>query len=288
MSSKDVKHTQKPSWFDSFDRHPRLYSFLLIVGYMLINNSINASSTWMEATRQNPVEMQLWEPFVWEYTSMLSTAILLPILFALWRAYPLRFSSPLRQLTVHVLASLLFAMAHVALMVLMREGVYWFAEGNYNFGPWLREFVYEYRRDVWGYVFFLVLFSAFHMMYKRLKGEANFIAEEQAPPEHLLVRKLDKEFLVRVADIEWLESSGNYVNLHSRGRIYPLRGSLTELTNKLAHQFTRIHRSRAINHDVVEHISYQPSGDGEVVLRNGEKLALSRRYKDAFKQKLSV
>lgn len=294
------KHT--PDWFDRFDRHPRLYSFLLIVLYMFVNNTINASSAWMEATRKSPVEIMLWEPFVWEYTSMLSTAILLPLLFAFWRRYPLMFSAPLKQAAIHVLASLLFALAHVAIMVTLRESVYWFTASDYNFGPWGREFFYEYRKDVWGYVFFLALFSAFRLLYKRLKGEANLINSEESsktlekerqsaeysPPEHLLVRKLDKEFLVKVADIDWLESSGNYVNLHSGGRIYPLRGSLTDLSNKLSHQFTRIHRSRAINHNHVEHISYQPSGDGEVKLLNGETLALSRRYKDELKQKLSI
>ena len=296
--AKDAQTSQLNRWFDKFDRHPQLYSFMLVGLYVFINNTINATSDWMEATRETPVQIMLWEPFTWEYSSMLATLTLLPILFAFWRRYPLRFSQPYHQFAVHLLASLLFAIGHVILMVLLREGVYWMAGGNYDFGPWLREFIYEYRKDVWGYIFFLVLFSVFQAIYKRLKGEANLIAEDNtasnnenqivAAPEHLLVRKLDKEFLVKVADIDWLESSGNYVNLHSDGRIYPLRGTLTELTTKLSNQFTRIHRSRAVNHTAVKHISYQPSGDGEVTLQNGQSLVLSRRYKDGLKQKLSV
>ena len=150
-----------------------------------------------------------------------------------------------------------------------------------------------HRKDVWGYVFFLGLYHLFHFVYRRLKGEANLIEAEPTGnkyaqvPEHLLVKKLDREFLVRVADIEWMESSGNYVNLYSGGRIYPLRSTLAELTDRLRSKgFSRIHRSYAVNHYAIDHISYQPSGDGEIQLKNGHKLNLSRRYKDEFKQKL--
>ncbi len=182
-------------------------------------------------------------------------------------------------------------------MVLLRELLYALDGGNYNFGPWLPEFWYEYRKDAWGYFTYFCLYHVSRVAYGRLKGEASLIAESepaagapatQAVPEHFLVRKLDKEFLVRVADIEWIESAGNYVNLHSRGRIYPLRGTLTNIAGRLAPAgFSRIHRGLVVNHNAIEHISIQSSGDGEVQLRNGKLLNLSRRYRDTFKQALA-
>ena len=129
------------------------------------------------------------------------------------------------------------------------------------------------------------------MSYKLAKAvnesQANHV-EPTVPPKHFLVKKLDKEFLVKVEDIEWIESSGNYVNLHSNGRIYPLRSTLTKISERLAcAHFSRVHRSFAVNHQAIDNISYQGSGDGEITLKGGKRLALSRRYKDEFKKALS-
>ncbi|MGQ8364372.1 LytTR family transcriptional regulator DNA-binding domain-containing protein [Glaciecola sp. 1036] len=298
VGNRDEKNTFLTKWIERIDKRPTLYFIVAILVYMFINNTINATSVWMEVTRDGEAQISLWEPFVWEYSSLIANVIVLPFLMMFWRAYPLRFEAPLKQVGAHILVSLLYAISHVVLMVLLRELIYSLANGNYSFGPWLREFFYEYRKDVWGYLFVLMLFTLFKMLYSRLKGEANFLNDSPSTsddskqtvkfPEYLLVRKLDKEFLLKTNEIEWMESSGNYVNLYSNNRIYPLRGTLTEMTDKLSSKFTRIHRSYSVNHDAIESISYQPSGDGEITLKNGQQLNLSRRYKDAFKQNLSL
>lgn len=280
------------SWFERFDRHPRLYVALLLGAYLFINNSINATSVWMEHSRGGTPHIALWEPFAWEYTSALAFFLIAPLLFAWFARVPPRLSSPGRQLLLHFLATLVFALLHVGLMVGFREVIYYFSGGNYQFAPWLREFFYEYRKDAWGYLFWFLMYQLYHFVYSRLKGEARPVDEQEdshsQAPEHFLVRKLDREFLVKVADIDYLESSGNYVNLHSQGRIYPLRVTLGELSERLqAKGFSRIHRSYAVNHNAVDSISYQSSGDGEIQLKSGHTLNLSRRYKDSFKAALS-
>lgn len=280
------------NWFEHFDRHPRRYVALLLMVYLFLNNSINATSVWMEHSRNGVPEIDLWEPFVWEYSSALSTLILAPLLFAWFARLPLRLNHLKRQLLLHLLGTLVFALLHVSVMVALREIVYAMAGGSYEFGPLVREFFYEYRKDAWGYFSWLVLYQLYQFIYSRLKGEARPVDEHEdsrsAVPEHFLVRKLDREFLVRTNDIEYLESSGNYVNLHSHGRIYPLRATLAELSNRLQSKgFSRIHRSYAVNHNAIDSISYQNSGDGEIQLKSGVKLNLSRRYKDAFKLALS-
>lgn len=280
--------------FERFDKHKTVYLSILIAVYILLNNSINATSDWMETTRDGSPQFAIWEPFVWEYSSAIGNLVLLPLLFFIWRKLPLKLVSLSLQLAKHFVISLLFSAAHVAIMVWIRKGIYWLVNSAYDFGPLLREFFYEYRKDVWGYLFFFLLYQVYLFVYRRLKGEANLIEAEPSDknsttsPEHFLVKKLDREFLVKVADIEWMEASGNYVNLYSNGRIYPLRSTLTELSERLKTKgFSRIHRSYAINHDAIEHISYLPSGDGEIKLKNGQTLNLSRRYKEEFKLRLS-
>jgi hypothetical protein len=245
----------------------------------------------MEETRDGIANIHIIEPFLWEYSSAISVLLLLPLLVIFWRHTPLKLTQIKSQFAKHLAVSLLFSILHVSIMVLLRKIAYWSAEANYDFGPVLREFLYEYRKDVWGYVFFLMIYQLYQFVYSRLKGEANLIdAEQPAPtqvPDHLLVKKLDREFLVKVDDIEWMESAGNYVNLHSGGRIYPLRSTLAELSRRLTEKgFCRTHRSYAVNFSAIDHISYQPSGDGEISLKNGSVVALSRRYKDEFKQRL--
>jgi hypothetical protein len=279
--------------FERFDQHQSRYVGLLVVAYLLINNSINATSDWMETTRDGTPDFAMWEPFLWEYSSAISTLCLLPTLFFIWHKLSARLNNIPKLLVIHALTALIFSICHVALMVLIRNLAYALADSHYDFGPIFREFFYEFRKDAWGYVFFFAIYHLYQSIYRRLKGEANLIGAETqdnkkpSTPDHLLVKKLDREFLVKVLDIEWLESSGNYVNLHSGGRIYPLRATLGELASRLADKgFSRIHRSYMVNHNAIEHISYQASGDGEIKLKSGHSLNLSRRYKDEFKQRL--
>ena len=293
------------NWFEKFDHHKVLYSYLLFALYLLLNNSINASSVWMEHQRDPLSTLQWWEPLVWEYSSAIGTLMLTPFLVWFFNKVPPRFNAVRWQLSLHFAASLLFCIGHISLMVALRKLVYGLLGRGYDFGPLAREFFYEYRKDAWGYLSFLIGYQLLLFVYSRIKGEAHQLdsaedgvddnADDSAElkplkaPEHFLVKKLDKEFLIRTDDIEWLEASGNYVNLHSKGRIYPLRATLSTTLAQLSSKgFSRIHRSLAVNHGAIHSISYDPSGDGEVLLKSGERLNLSRRFKDEFRARFQT
>lgn len=291
----NLTELQPHSLLQRVTAQPLLYGYLILALYFFINAGINASSVWMEHSRNVQNSVQMWEPIVWEYSSALSTFILCPLLFWWFERHPLRLTGVRQQLLAHLAGALIFSVLHVLMMVTMRELIYNWQGGNYNFGPWLREFIYEFRKDAWGYLSFLLGYQLIKFVYSRLKGEAYQLdnAEESADvqlvkaPEHFLVKKLDKEFLIRTDDIEWLEASGNYVNLHSNGRIYPLRATLAKTVEQLSGKgFSRIHRSLAVNHRAIDNISYESSGDGTILLKTGQQLALSRRYKDAFRAAL--
>lgn len=295
-------------WINRMSLHPTFYAWLAYAVFLLCNNGVNASVVWSEATRDSDNTLMWWEPVVWEYSSAVATLMLLPLLFVSFERQPLRFGQPLRQLAWHLAAASLFSVMHVTLMVACRELVYGWLGGDYQFGPLLREFWYEYRKDVWGYLNFFVIYQVVGVLWRRIRGEASMLAdadsdpispsrsntqapvdEQSLPPplKHLLVKKLDKEFLVKVTEIEYLESCGNYVNLHSHGRIYPLRSTLAQLCEQLQSQgFYRVHRSFAVNHACIAELSYEPSGDGDIKLTSGTVLPLSRRYKDEFRAAL--
>ena len=76
--------------------------------------------------------------------------------------------------------------------------------------------------------------EGYRFLMRRLQGEASLLSapDEGLPvepldrPERFLVRKLGREFLVAANDIEWLQASGNYVNLRVRGHDYPMRSTI--------------------------------------------------------------
>src|SRR3546814_13088931 len=100
----------------------------------------------------------------------------------------------------------------------------------YDFGPLVPELPYEYLKDVRSYAVMVAAIEIYRFIRRRHQGEASLLdrPDEGEPlepierPERFLVRKLNREFLVAAADIEWLQAPGNFVHLPVRGPDYPL------------------------------------------------------------------
>ncbi|MEM7421210.1 MAG: LytTR family DNA-binding domain-containing protein [Pseudomonadota bacterium] len=295
MNSWDEKWSQYLR--DTEPKH-KYAAFLLLVVYLFINNSINAASSWTEFARSESNSVALWEPYVWEYSSALSTAILvIPLILAI-RVLDKSKKSSAVWLGWHFVFASVFSVSHVVFMVALRKLAYLMSERSYDFGVWVSEFVYEYRKDVWGYITLVTFYYIARFGYQRLIGEASLIkrdttlpeveSEALALPDYLLVKKLNKEFLVKVSDVQRVEASGNYINLHTHVGVYPLRYTLSRFCEEGAgHGFVRVHRSHAVRIPSIQSITYDDTGDGLITLNNGQAVLLSRRYKDSLKQVLA-
>jgi len=272
-----------------FQQYKFRYEVLFLSCYFLINATILATSVVMEAQRNEIASFQLWEPFVWEYSSAFATLMLFPLIVYWFKKCPFQWQNVKHYFVYFLIAALIFSLSHTVIMVVLRKLIYISQSMTYDFGDIGFEFIYEVRKDIWSYAFFIVAIYAYGFILSRLQGEANPVAvgEDESIVksfDRLIVRKLGKEFIIKVEDIEWLESAGNYVNLHIKERIYPTRATLGKLIEQISDKgFCRIHRSHAINLDLVESITPLSSGDSEVLLNNGKRLNLSRRYKDNFK-----
>jgi DNA-binding LytR/AlgR family response regulator len=109
-------------------------------------------------------------------------------------------------------------------------------------------------------------------------------AEAIERPSRFLVRKLGAEFLVAAHDIEFLEAAENYVNLHVRGRVYPLRSTMTAIHERLdPARFVRVHRRYIVNLDSLDQIEPLDTGDARLLLKNGARIPCSRRYRSALR-----
>lgn len=112
-------------------------------------------------------------------------------------------------------------------------------------------------------------------------------AQPQVPPgaplRQLLVTERGVTRVVRVEDIQWLETADNYVVLHTADSAPLLRQTLTDLLDSLGGEFFRCHRRAAVRLSAVEKIDQQ----GQLVLRNGILAPLGRSYKTALLEALA-
>lgn len=85
---------------------------------------------------------------------------------------------------------------------------------------------------------------------------------------------------------DWLEAAGNYVNLHVRGRDYPLRATMAGIEARLdAQYFVRVHRSYVVDLDFLAEIEPLETGDARLLMRGGIKIPCSRRYPAALRER---
>lgn len=239
-------------------------------------------------------EIPAWQPWVWEWSSALLMLALVPVVMAAEQRWPFRFDNWRRSLALHVLGSLPFSLAHVGGMVALRELAYRSMAEHYDFGPWWLNFGYEYLKDVRSYASIVTILSLYRLWQLRQQGEARLLVEPDAGPavepverpQRFLVRKLGKEFLLNAHEIEWLQACGNYVNLHLRGRDYPLRTTMAAIEERLdPNRFVRVHRSYFVNLDYLVAIEPLDTGDARLLLRDGHAIPCSRRYRSALRER---
>lgn len=281
------------SGLDHYLKRERWYVFAMLFVFLVVETSINATSLWMEAAREGDTT-PAWVWFVLEYSSGLAMIALFPMVLWYVNRFPLDWAAFRKNIGWHLLGSLAFTLLHMLFMSVLRKLAFAVVGSTYSFYDFSWQLLYEYRKDAWTYAGFLCVIYVYRFILVRLRGEAQLVPEgENSPPEtvpdRLLVKKLGKEFIVRVDEIEWLESAGNYVNLHVGKRIYPLRSTLSSLVERLESRgFRRTHRSTGVNLECVASITPLESGDAEIVLTTGQKLGLSRRYREAFRRDLGL
>ena len=259
-----------------------------------VSATLNGIIVIMEYQREGKA-IAAWRPMTWEWSSNLVILALIPAMVAFTNRYPLHWDTWKQYLPKYVIGSLLFSVVHVLAMVGLRKLVYAMNGQNYDFGNWPVELFYEYIKDAQSFLGIVITLHAYRWLMRRLQGEASLLAlsaEESGQtvaanlvrPERFLVRMLNREFLIAATDIDWAQASGNYVNLHVAGRVYPLRSTMAQFETQLDPvNFVRIHRSHLVNIRRIASIEPLDSGDARIHLQDGTIVACSRRYRDALK-----
>lgn len=103
---------------------------------------------------------------------------------------------------------------------------------------------------------------------------------ENKSVDRLAVKTDGRVLFLKFTELDWIEASDNYVEIHAGPNIHLLRETLASLNERLpSDQFLRISRSVIIN---VEHVrELQPLFHGEysVILKDGTRVTLTRTYR---------
>ncbi len=261
-----------PSGTNGIARRTFFYAFAAGTVIVGVINTLNV----ITALHAEP-RLDLAWPLIWEGSSWLSLTALFWLPWVGYRLAP-PLGRPRWRLLLHPPMALVFALAHVAGFILLRDLAYRMAGSVYDFGPFVPQFLYEFRKDALGYVMFIAGFA----LIEHLLRQQQLI---QTPGQTLSFDIRDGARLtrVRLSDILAVTSAGNYVEFALKdGRRLLMRKALAAVESDLEGRgFVRTHRSWLVNATLVSGLKPQGSGDYEVSLGT-LAVPLSRRFRAAL------
>ena len=99
----------------------------------------------------------------------------------------------------------------------------------------------------------------------------------------IVIRTSGKICFINVSEIDWIESEGNYINIHTNSETHLLRETMKNIESKLDPAlFIRIHRSRIVNIEKIKELHRGANNNFIVVLKDGSHMNMSNRYWDKF------
>lgn len=107
--------------------------------------------------------------------------------------------------------------------------------------------------------------------------------------KRISVQVAERTIVIPVVDIDWIRADDNYVRIQVGGVTYLHRETLRHLHASLdPNHFLRIHRSIVVNMERIREVHTLFQGHAEVVLRDGTRLDLSRRFRNAARGALRL
>jgi hypothetical protein len=234
------------------------------------------------------IDMDVGRAVALEGASHLVVVALLPAIYWLHRRWPV--VGGLRNIAIHVLAVVPYSVLHTLGMAALR--LLWFnaiVGEAYSFPVTAERLGYEFAKDVISYTMLSAGVLVLSHLLARRPAPAPVSSPGATLPERFAVRRRGKEIVVEVADIDWVEASGNYAVLHVGGELLEIRSSLTRLESELdPKRFVRVHKSHLVNIARVVEVTPWVSGDWRIRLQDGAEVNLSRRYRPRFEALVPV
>jgi two-component system LytT family response regulator len=127
-----------------------------------------------------------------------------------------------------------------------------------------------------------------HLSLKRKLEMEEAIEEDDALEDepntylsHIRVEGMGRmQVIIPLRKVKMIRAAGNYSEFFTDDTSYLRRGSLKELMTRLDPQvFIRINRSEVVRIEEIAEINPKAHGDAELLMKHGERLKWSRRYR---------
>ena len=107
--------------------------------------------------------------------------------------------------------------------------------------------------------------------------------------ERVVIKNAGEVCFIKVAEIDWIEAADYYACLHVGTKNHLLRRSMSDLEDDLDPKlFCRVHRSSIVNLGRVRGLKLGEDGEYEVLLDNGARVRMSRRYRKQLQERLEL
>jgi two-component system LytT family response regulator len=125
--------------------------------------------------------------------------------------------------------------------------------------------------------------ARFHVALGRAEERIAWLREKQSRNDRWVVKSAGRALFIQITQIDCIEAADYYVSLHVGGNTHLLRRSMADVASELeGSRFCRIHRSFIVNLDRVSRLESDAEGESVVVLADGTRVPLSRRFRKHF------
>ena len=217
-------------------------------------------------------------------------AAVTPLVFALTRRLPVEGRSRWRNAAIHAACDLGLAAAMIVVAGVLAS----FGLDRRPLWAALRE---QFLVDGLLLFFCLAALTAIaHAMYfvRRAQDATHLPAAPAAGAARdtwlasLPVKSRGQVALLDVADIDWIETQGNYLALHAGAAVHLIRETSVRLEARLdPAQFVRIHRQTIVAADRVRRLAPLANGDATLWLKDGTELRMSRNFGQTVRAKFA-
>ena len=216
-----------------------------------------------------------------------AVGVLIMIIFVIgWlRYFPVRKNLWVPAIIGHAVGSILFALGHHILMIVQRVALFAFNDMTYHWqSGFVSNLIVEYQKDIKIYIGIVAVVS----VYQYFRRNQSHPAPRAEFTGRLVVQTGLGEAILAHDQIDYIEASRNYVEIHAGDRDYLIRDTFLNTEKRLAGScFVRCHRSYMVNLDKVAEIR-TIDGAQRIHLKNGATLPLGRSYRDDFKASIAA
>jgi two-component system, LytTR family, response regulator len=204
-----------------------------------------------------------------------------PLLVALTRRFPLPGSRGWQNASIHALGAVGLAFILIVVSCFLAA---WMLLGDAF--PTLADVSSQLAANWLLLVFAITGFTAISHAVHFFPRTAEAQASSASQSTRVAVKSRGRLSYVEVDSIEWIESQGNYLALHSGSRAHLIRETLANFERRLdPEKFVRVHRRTIVALDRIRELRPLANGDSALILHDGRELRASRSYREALRRR---